>query len=71
MSRGRARPQLLRVEQIRSKLVFGMPALWRILPVHGVDVEGQQRVDLVRSLSRIGMTGIHAFETLEGRLEPT
>jgi hypothetical protein len=26
MSRGRARPQLLRVEQTRSELVFGMPA---------------------------------------------
>ena len=48
MSRGRARPQLLRVEQIRSKLVFGMPAPWRILPVHGVDVEGQQRVERPR-----------------------
>ena len=31
MSRGRARPQPLRVEQT----VFGMPAPWRILPVHG------------------------------------
>ena len=45
MSRGPARPQLLRVEQTRSELIFGMPAPWRILPVHGVDVEGQQRVE--------------------------
>jgi hypothetical protein len=34
MSRGRARPQLLRVEQTRSELVFGMPAPWRFPSVH-------------------------------------
>jgi hypothetical protein len=57
MSRGRARPQLLRVEQIRSKLVFGMPAPWRILPVHGVDVEGQQRVERPRGAPSLKPTG--------------
>jgi hypothetical protein len=42
MSRGRARPQLLRVEQARSELVFGIPDLWRMPPVHRADIEREQ-----------------------------
>ena len=48
MSRGRRSPTTLRVEQTLSELVFGMPAPWRILPVHRADVEGQQRVEADR-----------------------
>ena len=71
MSRGRARPQLLRVEQTRSELVFGMPAPRRISSVHGHDLEGEQWVDLTHSAHPWAMTVICAFETFERRLELT
>jgi hypothetical protein len=48
---GPASPVTLRVEQTCSELVFGMPAPWRILPVHRADLEGEQRVYFVEKVA--------------------